>query len=83
MPDGVPKKVNFHGDDGQQRHAPRNAVKFGVSRKMSYQIEPQDSSAAMRGVSTDVKILAHIEQWIAMIRDISRETLLSREPLKS
>jgi hypothetical protein len=83
MPDGVPKKVNFHGDDPHRRHAPRNAFKFGVSRKMSHPIEPQASSAAMRGVSPDVKILAHIEQWMAMIRDISREALLSREPLKS
>jgi hypothetical protein len=50
---------------------------------MSHSIEPQDSSAAMRGVSTDVKILAHIEQWMAMIRDISREALLCREPVKN
>jgi hypothetical protein len=83
MPDGVPKKVNFRGDDAQRRNAPQNAVKFGVSRKMSHPIEPQGSSAAMRGVSTDVKILAHIEQWMAMIRDISREALRNREPVKN
>ena len=79
----MPKKVNFYGDDQSRRSQPRNAFKFGVSRKMSHPIEPQDSSAAIRGVSTDVKILAHIEQWMAMIRDISRDALLNREPVKN
>ncbi len=50
---------------------------------MSNLVEPQDSSTALRGVSADVRILAHIEKWMAMIRDISRESLIPREPVKS
>jgi hypothetical protein len=83
MSDGVPKKVNFGGDHQWRRNVPRNAVKFGVSRAMSSMVESQDSSAALRGVSADVRILAHIEKWMAMIRDISRESLIPREPVKS
>ena len=50
---------------------------------MSEAIDMQPKHTAVRGVATDVKVLAHIERWMATIREINRESITSREPLRS
>ena len=50
---------------------------------MSEAIDMQAKHTAVRGVATDVKVLAHIERWMATIREINRESIMSREPLRS
>jgi hypothetical protein len=61
----------------------REAPLFGEVPVMSETHNSQTKTASTRNGSADLNMLAHVEKWMAMIREINREQQQSEAKLRA
>ena len=69
MSDGAQEIVNFVCDNGVHN----GMQPIGAAPTMPATVNTQPKPKSMHGDSADGQILAQVEKWMAMIREISRE----------